>query len=172
MAKAKHITKKDAVTASADTRQGSNKAFANKNTTSKATSRRTSYTVLELRDNRDLWYKTCALIYDLRNMTKDKTCENRTLQTTDALYISTPYFSDGEAAAVKAATMDDGTTVEQAISTSLENFFEKRKASGDCRPCGPHDMVPVYLECFGVDKAEIEDEKFVSRVKRSGLGES
>lgn len=68
--------------------------------------------------------------------------------------------------------MTPGTTVEQAISTDLENFFEKRRASGDCRPCGPHDMVPVYLSRFGIEKAEIEDEKFVSRVRRSGLGAS
>lgn len=74
-------------------------------------------------------------------------------------------------------TLVDGThtgtgtiTIEQLISSTLENFFEKRRASGDCRPCGPHDMVPVYLSCFGIDKADIADEKFVSRLRRSGLG--
>lgn len=105
-------------------------------------------------------------------MTKDRTCESRTLQTTDAFYISAPYFSDDEAAIVKSAVVTPGTSVEQAIANNLENFFEKRRASGDCRPCGPHDMVPVYLSCFGIEKAEIEDEKFVSRVRRSGLSGS
>lgn len=148
------------------TKQSSSKPAASKT----ATDSSRHYTLAELRDNPDMWYKICLLIYDLRNMTKDKTCENGTLQTIDALYISAPYFSDEEAAIVKNATMTPGASIEQAINTNLENFFEKREASGDCRPCGPHDMVPVYLSCFGIDKSEIEDEKFVSRVRRSGLG--
>jgi hypothetical protein len=130
-------------------------------------------TLSELRDDRDLWYKIRVLIYDLYKI-KDKPCENRIHQTTDVLYISAPYFSPDEAAAVKGALIDssdgDSTTLEQAIQNSLENFFEKRWASGDYRPCGPHTIVPVYLACFGMDKADIEDEKFVSRIRRSGLG--
>lgn len=31
-------------------------------------------------------------------------------------------------------------------------------------------LIEVYLSCFGIEKTEIEDEKFVSRLKRSGLG--
>ncbi|KAK3657789.1 hypothetical protein LTR56_002168 [Elasticomyces elasticus] len=136
------------------------------------------------------WHRICILIYDLRNLKNDKACSNRLDQTTDELYISAPYFSADEAAIIKAATVNAPTTenetadetattgsasteritLEQAISSSLQNFFDKRKASGDCRPCGPHDMVPVYLTCFGIEKAEIEDEKFLSRVRRSGLG--
>lgn len=133
--------------------------------------KRTSYTLSELRNDQDIGYKIRVLIYDLRNMTKDKACENRTLQTTDALYISGPYFSDDEATAVKSTIVDSsaGISLEQAISKNLETFFEKRRASGDCRPCGPHDMVPVYLSCFGIDKAEIEDDRFISRLRRSGL---
>lgn len=130
-------------------------------------------TLASLRNNDKLWYKVRALIYDLQNMTKDKACEKRTLQTTDPLYISAPYFSAEEAVAVKNTVVHTSagtTTLEQAISGSLENFFEKRRASGDCRPCGPHDMVPVYLECFGLDKADIVDEKFVARLRRAGLG--
>ncbi|CAI6332864.1 unnamed protein product [Periconia digitata] len=125
-------------------------------------------TVADLREDKDIWYKICVLIYDLRNA-KDKTSENRTLQTTDELYLSMPYFSPDEAAAIKAARLDDGHTLEHAITTSLQNFFEKRRASGDCRPCGPHDMVPVYMTCFGIEKSEIEDEKLLSRIRRSGL---
>lgn len=105
-------------------------------------------------------------------MSKDKTSENRTLQTTESLYISSPYFSINEATAIKAVVVDAAgspTSLEQAITISLQNFFEKRRASGDWRPCGPHDLVPLYLACFGMERAEIEEEKFVSRVRRSGL---
>jgi len=131
-------------------------------------------TLMELRNNGDLWYKVRVLIYDLQNMKKDKACENRTLQTTDPHYISAPYFSAEEAAAVKNTVVNTSasagiTTLEQAISSSLGNFSEKRRPGGDFRPCGPHDMVPVYLSCFGIDKADIADEKFVSRLRRAGL---
>jgi hypothetical protein len=60
-------------------------------------------------------------------------------------------------------------TVEDAIKGCLENFFEKRRASGDARPCGPHDMGPIYLAVFGISKAELKDEKFLSRLRRAGL---
>jgi hypothetical protein len=132
--------------------------------------RKSTYTLDELREERDIWYKICVLVHDLRNMTKDKTCENRTLQTTDAIYISAPYFSDDEAAVVKSAVTSTGSTIEQEISTNLETFFDKRQASEDYRPCGPHTLAPVYMSCFGIDKSEIEDEKFISRLRRSGLG--
>jgi hypothetical protein len=126
-------------------------------------------TLAGLRDDRNLWYKICVLTYDLCNLQKDRNSEKRTLCTTDELYISTPYFSPDEAIRIKTATLEDGNTIEEAITSSLTNFFEKRRASGDARPCGPHDMAPVYRLCFGIDKAEIEDERFLSRVKRSGL---
>lgn len=104
-------------------------------------------------------------------MAKDKSCERRLSQTTDELYISAPYFTAEEAAAIKAALVDAGDmSLEQAITSNLQNFFEKRRASGDSRPCGPHDMAPVYLSCFGIEKEELEDDKFVGRVRRSGLG--
>jgi hypothetical protein len=60
-------------------------------------------------------------------------------------------------------------TVEDAIRGCLENFFEKRRASGDARPCGPHDMSPIYLAVFGISKAELKDEKFLSRLRRARL---
>jgi hypothetical protein len=64
-----------------------------------------------------------------------------------------------------------GITVEEAIKTRLAKFFEKRRASGDSRPCGPHDMVPIYERVFGVQKSELEDERFLGRLRRSGLDE-
>jgi hypothetical protein len=60
-------------------------------------------------------------------------------------------------------------SVEEAIKGCLENFFEKRRASGDARPCGPHDMSLIYLAVFGISKAELKDEKFLSRLRRAGL---
>ncbi|KAI9711464.1 MAG: hypothetical protein M1820_002027 [Bogoriella megaspora] len=128
-----------------------------------------SSTLADLREDPNLWYKICVLNYDLHNLKKDHNSEKRTLCTTDELYISTPYFTSDEARRIKSTVLDDGDTIEQAIATSLANFFEKRRASGDSRPCGPHDMAPVYRLCFGVDKAEIEDRRFLSRLRRSGL---
>ena len=61
--------------------------------------------------------------------------------------------------------------LEEAIQNRLANFFEKRRASGDSRPCGPHDMIPIYLSIFGIGKEELKDERFLSRVRRSGLGD-
>lgn len=159
---------------------GKNKTRAGANRPATPADKKSDQTPLEtledLRNNPDLWYKSRVLVYDLHNMSKDKTCEKRTLQTTDSSYISEPYFTADEAAAVRAirASHDDGAqmTLRESISTELKNFFEKRRASGDCRPCGPHDLGPVYLSCFGMEKADIQDEKFVSRVRRSGLGKN
>lgn len=60
-------------------------------------------------------------------------------------------------------------TIEQAIKDCLRNFFEKRRASGDARPCGPHDLGPIYCAVFGIAKTELKDEKFLGRLRRSGL---
>jgi hypothetical protein len=60
-------------------------------------------------------------------------------------------------------------TAEEAIKARLAGFLSKRKASGDARPCGPHDLAPVYMRVFGVAKAEIEDERFLRRLRRSGV---
>ncbi|KAK3064488.1 hypothetical protein LTS18_006791 [Coniosporium uncinatum] len=61
-------------------------------------------------------------------------------------------------------------TIEQAIQDRLSNFLEKRRASGDARPCGPHDLGPVYKEVFGIPQAELKDEQFLVRMRKSGLG--
>ncbi len=60
-------------------------------------------------------------------------------------------------------------TIEEAIKRRMSAFYDKRNASGDFRPCGPHDMVPVYLTVFGIDKRELMDERFLGRLKRSGI---
>jgi hypothetical protein len=147
----------------------------------------------------DLWYKIHVLLYDLCNIATDRAAEARTLATTDELYISAPYFTPSEATLIKTTRIsppvlnetpefemveyDDGDevqqnqaapsgepiTIEEAIKACLQNFFEKRRASGDARPCGPHDMAPIYLAVFGIAKDELKDEKFTSRLRRAGL---
>jgi hypothetical protein len=124
-----------------------------------------------LREDRQLWYRICVLLYDLQNLSKDHNSEKRIGSTTDELYISAPYFTPIEAARIKATSVDNESyTIEDAIKLSLVNFFEKRRASGDSRPCGPHDLAPIYLRVFGLEQAEIQDERFLSRLRRSGLG--
>jgi hypothetical protein len=138
-----------------------------------------------------------VLLYDLRNKKTNPDSKKRTLQTTDELYISTPYFRDEEARRIKSAIAmmppprktdveeqegeagpeergEQGTesTIKEAIKTCLANFFEKRRESGDSRPYRPHDMAPIYERVFGVEKSELEDERFLRRLRRSGLGES
>ncbi|KAK5734912.1 hypothetical protein LTR17_008545 [Elasticomyces elasticus] len=174
-------------------KKGKNKAVNKDSSDTKAATTRPGCTVAELRANQDLRYRICVLIHDLRNLKNDRSCSNRLEQTTDELYISAPYFSADEAVAIKAAIVDatiteierdtetadetattnsasaGKTTLAQAITSDLQNFFEKRKASADCRPCGPHDMVPVYLACFGIEKAEIEDENSSTLLSLSEL---
>jgi hypothetical protein len=147
----------------------------------------------ELQQDTNLWYKVHVLIYDLCNIKSDRSSESRTLDTTDELYISGPYFTPSEAAMIKGAiiecrrkpqeityTEDDAKpegltvkrepkTVEEAVKEKLAGFFDKRKASGDSRPCGPHDMAPIYESVFAIKHSELEDPRFLGRLRRSGL---
>ena len=66
----------------------------------------------------------------------------------------------------------ESKTVEEAIKEMLAGFFDKRRASGDSRPCGPHDMAPIYEKVFNIESSELRDERFLSRLRRSGLGDS
>lgn len=143
-------------------------------------------TTSTLKSDPNIGYKIKVLLYDLRNITKDRASEQRTMNTVDELYISTPYFTFEEAAHIKSAVVDSNLTnkddfstdlrgnaqpltVEEAIHASLKGFFEKRKASGDARPCGPHEMAPIYEEIFGIPREELQDERFLSRLRRQGL---
>lgn len=143
-----------------------------------------------LRHDADLWYRIRVLLHDLSNIGNDPSAEKRLSSTMHELYISAPYFTESEAIKVRTTLIDnttEATTIEdqkhpslspcekakleEAIHNRLANFFDKRKASGDSRPCGPHDMVPIYVSAFGIGKEELEDEKFLSRLRRSGLGD-
>lgn len=150
----------------------------------------TGSTISSLRENAELWYRIRVLIHDLGNIGKDSNSEKRLSITTHELYISPPYFSESEAIDVRTTLVDhtaevegsssfehtspsaDKATLEEFIHNRLVNFFDKRKASGDSRPCGPHDMAPVYVSVFGISKEEMKDERFLSRLRRSGLGDS
>lgn len=149
-----------------------------------------------IRQDADLWYRIHVLMYDLSNVTIDPSSEKRISATTHELYISEPYFLDSEAKKICTALIDvddviektkkeeeeavdntfvlsskDDVTVEEMIHHFLSDFFDKRKASGDARPCGPHDMVPIYGRVFGIQKEELKDERFLSRLRRSGIGD-
>ena len=151
-------------------------------------------TLSALRQDLELWYRIQVLLYDLSKVARDPQSEKRVSSTTHPLYISEPYFSDSESTRILTAVIDDstnvqamtapypnsdddkpnlpeGTTIEEAIYDRLTNFLDKRKASGDARPCGPHDMVPVYGSIFGIPKEKLEDERFLARLRRSGLGD-
>jgi len=52
------------------------------------------------------------------------------------------------------------TTVEEAIKGDLKGFLEKRRASGGSRPCGPHDLGPVYEVVFGIGREEMMGRGF------------
>lgn len=69
----------------------------------------------------------------------------------------------------KEVPISETMTIEVAIKSCLQNFFEKRRASGDARPCGPHDMGPIYQAVFGITKEDLKDEKFLSRMRRTVL---
>ncbi|KFY84397.1 hypothetical protein V500_09345 [Pseudogymnoascus sp. VKM F-4518 (FW-2643)] len=72
----------------------------------------------------------------------------------------------------KEVALQRTLTIEEAITSCLQNFFAKRRASGDARPCGPHDMAPIYKAVFGITTDELKNEKFLSRLRRTGLGQS
>ena len=156
-------------------------------------------TLSTLKEDPVLLYKIRVLLYDLRNVASNRFSEARTLETTDELYISAPYFTPDQAALVKAAlvkkatfvpeystpedsegiedsgtlrsptTIDKLVPIEEAIKSRLTTFFDKRRASGDSRPCGPHDMAPIYEGVFGIDRDELQEPNFVRRVTKFGL---
>ncbi|KAK2013023.1 hypothetical protein LZ32DRAFT_691547 [Colletotrichum eremochloae] len=162
----------------------------------------TQLTTSRARDDPVLGYKIRVLLYDLRNLSNDPSCERRLNVTTDEHYISAPYFQEEEAALIKTALvdvildhrldpsttdyMDDlqatnvrlpvsfssrvrGQSLDAAIRMMLGDFLEKRRASGDSRPCGPHHLAPIYAALFGLDVAELKDDKFLSRLRRAGI---
>ncbi|KAH7249779.1 putative C6 transcription factor [Fusarium redolens] len=138
-----------------------------------------------------LGYRIRVLLHDFLNVAKDSHSEKRLNSTIDEHYISAPYFDEGQAAMVKAAIIDvdlvkhaeaadtedldqalssqRGKSFETAVRALLESFIDKRRASGDARPCGPHHLAPLYAKFFGIDLEELKENKFLSRLRRSGI---
>ena len=129
----------------------------------------------------DIWYRLHALLYDFSNLASDSSSQKRLQCTTHELYLSeeeaTVLRTALVAKAVTPASAPTATssieqqTVEDSVRSRLFTFFDKRKASGDARPCGPHDMLPVYSSVCGISRHTLKGSKFQSRLKRSGLGD-
>lgn len=79
---------------------------------------------------------------------------------------------DGTSDSKSNPVIKKSKTVEEAIYERLASFFDDRRASGDSRPCGPHDKASIYEKVFNIEPSELRDERFLSRLRRSGLGES
>ncbi|KAF5642619.1 uncharacterized protein FTJAE_3507 [Fusarium tjaetaba] len=140
-----------------------------------------------------LGYRIRVLLHDFLNVTKDSRSQKRLNSTTDERYISVPYFDEGQAAVVKAAIIDvdlakhvsaaaddieiidrdlisqQGKSFETAVRTLLGGFLDKRRASGDARPCGPHHLAPLYAKFFDIDLEELKEDKFLGRLRRAGI---
>ncbi|KAL8648841.1 MAG: hypothetical protein Q9210_004756 [Variospora velana] len=140
----------------------------------------------EIQSNPDIWYRVQVLLHDLSNVGNDVLSEKRLSATTNELYISAPYFTETEATQILSTLVEPSSgseeliapspniltaTIQDTIHQRLAHFFDKRKASGDSRPCGPHDMLPIYLDVFKLQKGDLKDEKFLGRLRRSGLGD-
>ncbi|KAI3544159.1 methyltransferase domain-containing protein [Colletotrichum abscissum] len=126
-----------------------------------------------------LGYKIRVLILDFLRKAKDPEAQRRIDSTTEVNYISGPYFDQEQAKRVREATVDvelqisisaatqdnhegdeneernprvriSGLTVEEAIETVMNGFLDERRASGDTKPCGPHDLAPIYAALFGI----------------------
>lgn len=152
--------------------------------------------VSDLKQDLDPLYRIRVLLYDLRNMLTNRASEHRTLRTTNELYISDPYFTASQANLIKAAitqeymkpeleervddtemakeeeVVKEPQPVEKANKARLTNFLEKRRASGNSRPCGPHDMAPIYESVFGINRSELQDDNFIRRVNKAWLPNS
>ncbi|WKT40981.1 hypothetical protein QSH57_005787 [Fusarium oxysporum f. sp. vasinfectum] len=138
-----------------------------------------------------LGYRIRVLLHDFLNVAKDSRSEKRLNSTIDEHYISAPYFDEGQAAMVKAAIIDvdlvkhaeaadtedidrylvsqQGMSFETAVRTLLGSFLDKRRASGDARPCGPHHLAPLYAKFFGIDLEELKEDKFLGGLRRAGI---
>ncbi|OAA67436.1 hypothetical protein ISF_03612 [Cordyceps fumosorosea ARSEF 2679] len=146
-------------------------------------------TASAVRDDPNLGYKLRVLIYDLLNISKDPDSERRLNSTVDEYYISQPYFSFKESEVIKSAIIDaepslyhipgniccsggdqlSSKSVEEAMRLLLSDFLDKRRASGDSRPCGPHHLAPLYAALYGIDMAELQVAKFLGRLRRNGV---
>ncbi|KZZ88340.1 hypothetical protein AAL_08103 [Moelleriella libera RCEF 2490] len=124
-----------------------------------------------------LGYNLRVLLHDFLHLTDNPNAQRRINATTDEHYISLPYFTAKNASLIKSAIVDasgadkevQGQSFEGAIWIILQEFIEKRRASGDARPCGPHHLAPLYAALFGVQLEDIQADKFLIRLRRQGV---
>ncbi|KAF5983824.1 hypothetical protein FBULB1_3592 [Fusarium bulbicola] len=142
-----------------------------------------------------LGYRIRVLLHDFLSVTKDPRSQKRLNSTMDEHYISVPYFDNGQAAMVKAAIIDvdlvkhaaapaaaddiedidrdlisqQGEDFETAVRTLLGGFLDKRRASGDARPCGPHHLAPLYAKFFGIDLEELKEDRRLANLNLGSL---
>ncbi|VUC21630.1 unnamed protein product [Clonostachys rosea] len=71
-------------------------------------------TTSDIRADPNLGYRVRVLLHDFLNVTKDPNALRRINSTTDEHYISSPYFTESQAAVIKSAIVDFdvGTTTE------------------------------------------------------------
>ena len=155
----------------------------------------TKTTLSDLRLDTDLRYRILVLLHDFDKLGTDHLSAQRLSATTDELYISAPYFTESQCEKVRtaivwndphcqeidhevefdadpAAVEAGEASVEDAMHSRLAGFLERRKVIGDdARPCGPHDILPIYSCIFQVRKGDLMEEIFLSRLRRSGLPE-
>ncbi|KAF7546043.1 hypothetical protein G7046_g9424 [Stylonectria norvegica] len=144
-----------------------------------------------------LGYKIRVLLFDFLNVKKNPDSERRINSTTDEHYISAPYFDERQAAVIKAAVVDvhlscanggyddeaemdeqgfrsaaaglESRNFDAALRDLMRTFVEKRRASGDARPCGPHHLAPMYAMLFGIKLDEVQESKILGRLRKSGV---
>lgn len=87
-----------------------------------------------------------------------------------AMAAADPDHEDAEAEDSNSVPDDlEGKSFHEVLQAFLKSFLDKRHASGDARPCGPHHLGPLYASLFGVDLKEIKEENFLRRLRRAGV---
>ena len=129
--------------------------------------------IRDIQQNRQLWYKVCVLLYDLRQFVNRKSSRDRLELVLDPSYVGAPYFEPLEAERIKqAASKGTGLTLESLIQEELDKKLSRRKRveSADYRPCTAHDLAPVFEKFFDIrPKNLLRDKQFLKNVEEHGL---
>lgn len=85
------------------------------------------------------------------------------------IYVDDEDGGVGDSSLKSAIEHLEENTFDEVVRALLQSFIDKRRASGDARPCGPHHLAPMYASLFGIDLKDIQNEKFLSRLRRAGI---
>lgn len=85
------------------------------------------------------------------------------------IYVDDEDDRAGDSSLKSAIEHLEENTFDEVVRALLQSFIDKRRASGDARPCGPHHLAPMYASLFGIDLKDIQNEKFLSRLRRAGI---